>query len=485
MCCSFSVCFLLVFLHAGQGLTENSKDEQETDQDQELMDNLCFEQTTNGNINTLPCTTCTQELPCIDLCCPFGEALMETEGGEEECGVGPLNEDEFWTAPQMQGMVDSGSGQQLIFRAPAKSKKHFKCPKLLVPEWQHHYEEYNQESYRYKVDHDGRLIGTNVTYPYLFESRFGDTSWKNGDFCVAFADRKSTNSSDDDDFYEHDGFFQLVFGVCFSLADEPDNSFNINFHPYALGISVFFLILTVVIYVWFKGFNLKDLNSRIYVAFIVNLTVTYTTCLIIWIQADKEITETTLCQITGYLNLYFSLSTHFWISAMGFKTWRIFSGLRSETRRSNDSFTNERKTFLYFSIYAQGLPFLVCIATTIIDACREKKHDGNGFVATRHFPNMGVVGCFVGEMYDDRTTYLTSAKFLYHDMFMVVIQMFNLYFYASICVVLCKGWENQESIRRMKGDVEDFQERIARHKKHAVVCLRLFIILGEPFSEKK
>ena len=33
-------------------------------------------------------------------------------------------------------------------------------------------------------------------------------------------------------------------------------------------------------------------------------------------------------------------------------------------------------------------------------------------------------------------------------------------------------------------DVEDFQERIARHKKHAVVCLRLFIILGEPFSEK-
>ena len=104
---------------------------------------------------------------------------------------------------------------------------------------------------------------------------------------------------------------------------------------------------------------------------------------------------------------------------MGFKTWRIFSGSSSETRRSRDSFTDERRTFLYFSIYAQGLPLLVCIATAITDACRERKHNGNGLIATRHFPNMGVVRCFVGEMYAERTTYLGSAKFLFNDMFMV------------------------------------------------------------------
>ena len=150
-------------------------------------------------------------------------------------------------------------------------------------------------------------------------------------------------------------------------------------------------------------------------------------------------------------HISYFFSTHFWISAMGFKTWRIFSGSSSETRRSRDSFTDERRTFLYFSIYAQGLPLLVCIATAITDACRERKHTGNGLIATRHFPNMGVVRCFVGEMYADRTTYLGSAKFLYNDMFMVAIQMLNLYFYASICVVLYKGWENQDSIRRMKG----------------------------------
>ena len=64
---------------------------------------------------------------------------------------------------------------------------------------------------------------------------------------------------------------------------------------------------------------------------------------------------------------------------------------------------------------------------------------------------MGVVRCFVGEQEEDRTTYFASSKFLYHDMFMVIIQMFNLYFYGSICMVLFKGWDNQDSIRKMKG----------------------------------
>ena len=157
----------------------------------------------------------------------------------------------------------------------------------------------------------------------------------------------------------------------------------------------------------------------------------------------------TFSQFYNYIFLAFS--THFWISAMGFKTWRLFSGSRYQTRRSNNSFTDESRTFLFFSIYAQGFPFLVCIVTAIADACREEKRNGNGFKSASHFPNMGVVRCFVGEQEEDRTTYFASSKFLYHDMFMVIIQMFNLYFYGSICMVLFKGWDNQDSIRKMKG----------------------------------
>ena len=190
---------------------------------------------------------------------------------------------------------------------------------------------------------------------------------------------------------------------------------------------------------------------------------------------------------------------------MGFKTWRLVSSRsRSVSRRSNASFTNESKTFLFFGIYAQGLPLLVCIVTAIADACREEKKVGDGFKTSLYFPNMGAVRCFVGEHFGDGTTYFASSKFLYHDMFMVIIQMFNLYFYGSICVGLCKGWENQDSIRRMKGfasfltnllkeggktkyfrDTEDFQEKLAKYKKHAIVCLRLFIILGEVFSVQR
>ena len=106
---------------------------------------------------------------------------------------------------------------------------------------------------------------------------------------------------------------------------------------------------------------------------------------------------------------------------------------------------------MIFAIYAQGLPFIVCIITAIVDACREGRKDEMGLKAAPHFPNMGVLRCFVGEQEDYKKNYFASPKFLYHDMFMVIIQMFNLYFYGSICVGLCKGWENQDSIRRMKG----------------------------------
>ena len=141
----------------------------------------------------------------------------------------------------------------------------------------------------------------------------------------------------------------------------------------------------------------------------------------------------------------------FWISAMGFKTWKIFSGSKYPSRRSNDDFANEKRTFMIFAIYAQGLPFVVCIITAIVDACREGRKDEMGLKAAPHFPNMGVLRCFVGEQEDDKTNYFASPKFLYHDMFMVFIHMINLYFYGCICVFLCKGWENQASIRRLKG----------------------------------
>ena len=206
--------------------------------------------------------------------------MQITDGDDEyeQCGSRPLDEegstDEFFTAQQMLGILEKGSGQRPILRAPTKSKKYFHCPDPLVPEWPHHFGEYNRESDGYKVKPDGSLIGTKVTYPHLNESRFGDTSWRNGEFCVAYADR---NSSDYYDDYDYDGVFRLVFGVCFLPGNEPDNSLEVNFHPWALGISVFFLILTIIIYVWFKGFNLKDMNSRIYVAFILNLTITYFT----------------------------------------------------------------------------------------------------------------------------------------------------------------------------------------------------------------
>ena len=209
-----------------------------------------------------------QDHPCIDLCCPHGEAYVESES-DEVCGRRiPNGEEDKWT----KHLRVSGSDGDEILRA--QNETEFKCPKGQTIEWPHHYPEYENESRSYEIQSDGSLIGTKVTLTDLnsSESRIGNAVWRNGEYCVAYADGKPTTSTDYDD-YDFDNVFQVVFGLCSRLTEEPGESST--FHVFALSTSVLFLILTIIIYLWFQDFQLKNLNSRIYMALLVNLTISY------------------------------------------------------------------------------------------------------------------------------------------------------------------------------------------------------------------
>ena len=223
-----------------------------------------------------------QEHPCINLCCPLGEVLLASEVGSEVCGRSQLNEEEEnptvdnWTKVQLRESLAGGSGDGVILRA--QNETEFKCPKGQTIEWPHHYPEYENESRSYEIQSDGSLIGTKVTLTDLnsSESRIGNAVWRNGEYCVAYADGKPTTSTDYDD-YDFDNVFQVVFGLCSRLTEEPGEtrSSTFHFHVFALSTSVLFLILTILIYLWFQDFQLKNLNSRIYMALLANLTISY------------------------------------------------------------------------------------------------------------------------------------------------------------------------------------------------------------------
>ena len=134
----------------------------------------------------------------------------------------------------------------------------------------------------------------------------------------------------------------------------------------------------------------------------------------------------------------------FWINAMGFNLWKVFNFHSSKKRESIGR-------FLKYCLYAQGVPLLVSIVTAIADQFRPKNEKTGLHYVTPHFPNMGIVRCFVGEQAEDGLTYFGSAKFIYMDLFMLLVQIANIFFLGSICKVLFKGWENQARLDNIKG----------------------------------
>ena len=148
----------------------------------------------------------------------------------------------------------------------------------------------------------------------------------------------------------------------------------------------------------------------------------------------------------------------FWTSTLGFDIWMRFSYPSTRGGARGDG-----KKLLFYALYAQGLPLLISIITSIVDFTRPFVGDHynsstNSFTnftdqhkITAHYPNMGDLKCFLGETRGAVTSYFGTAGFLYFDMFTILILVSNLYFLGSVIWVIHKGWENQASLRGMTG----------------------------------
>ena len=130
----------------------------------------------------------------------------------------------------------------------------------------------------------------------------------------------------------------------------------------------------------------------------------------------------------------------FWVSAMGFHIWRMFTFSSVMKDRRGDL-----TKLVSYTLYAQGVPALICVITAIVDATKQ-----GTATASVHHPNMGVFRCFLGASKNDQS-YLTSPRFIYSDMFIILIQLVNIYFLSSVIIVLYRGWENQAKLLHLKG----------------------------------
>ena len=216
-----------------------------------------------------------QDHPCVNLCCPHGKAFVkDPELGNEVCGTekvaaGEAFSPDFWNKHDVQ-MEEYWEKHGIILKAPTNSS--FNCPEPFIQDPLHRYE--NWDAGRYTILPDGRLRGENITYMHQRQSLKGNFTWDNDKFCVSYADSVFV----EDYVYDYDGEFDLTYHICYDdNLPEPDQDhkdFLSVFNPVALCISIFFLLLTMAVFVWYK--NIKwDRSNMMKMAFMVNLTIAY------------------------------------------------------------------------------------------------------------------------------------------------------------------------------------------------------------------
>ena len=215
-----------------------------------------------------------QDHPCVNLCCPHGNAFVEDpELMVEVCGTetvaGEAFSQKFWSMHDVQ-MEEYWEKHGIILKAPTNSS--FNCPEPFIQDELHKYP--NWDSARYTILPDGRLRGENITYMHQKQALEGNFTWDNDKFCVSYAD----SVYEDYEVYDYDGVFDLTYHICYDdnlpESDQVHKDFLSVFNPVALCISIFFLLLTMAVFVWYK--NIKwDRSNMMKMAFMVNLTIAY------------------------------------------------------------------------------------------------------------------------------------------------------------------------------------------------------------------
>merc|ERR1719237_923981 len=100
-------------------------------------------ESTDTQFGAVSCAACTEDHPCVNLCCPHGTALVVNHDEDptqpiQICGTKTLNESfspEFWSEHDMQ-MEEYGKEHGFILKAPAaKEGAGFRCPESHMEEF--------------------------------------------------------------------------------------------------------------------------------------------------------------------------------------------------------------------------------------------------------------------------------------------------------------------------------------------------------------
>ena len=428
-----------------------------------IISDVCVAATEEGDVIALGCSPCSSG-PCINLCCPHGEALINNVQFDPE---------DYSSSPFVCGVPDHHQRSQLLQHYTGLDIKDVQTNRMIQWEKDHHYSLVSPDHHflcppgykesvlvpesvgDFSVLSNGSLSGS---------FREGNQSklefWPLDQYCLVIgAIPEVTDDYNYEDYYDEDYLAQdhplrKTFMHCIPEEEiSSEDSFTRTFHPVALSISVIFLILILIVYVYDDSLR-GSMTGKMTLGFIINIICCYICIIDSHIKdASFDRRETISCIMTGYAILYFFHSYFFWLNAMAVHIWLSFTNMIPVN-------LSEKSRLILVLIYTQALPLTLCIITAIIDAYPVNNAD------LQYYPEMGVYNCYLGSQYrGDTVSYFSTPIFIYQQSILLITMIINTLLLVHVGVRYCSTNTSQGEKRR-------------ELTSQVITFIRIFFILG-------
>nr|XP_036217277.1 G-protein coupled receptor Mth2-like isoform X5 [Bactrocera oleae] len=232
---------------------------------------------------------------------------------------------------------------------------------------------------------------------------------------------------------------------CPTVYEEPP---TLMLNTIIMLISAPFLYITILIY-WLVP-ELWNLHTKCLISYLHSLAIG--TTLIVVVNMQNSIYETLACAIIGFVAYFFLTAVFFWLNVICFDLWQNFRITQGAVRN-----LTQRKRFLYYSLYAWGMPALM----TIITASLQNSKLPHGLKS-----GIGDTHCWL--KIDD-----WSAMIYFHGPCLLLI-VFNI---GIFFLTANKIYEVRKELRHFsRGDSS--QRHLRSQQNNVWLFFRMFIVMG-------
>lgn len=147
---------------------------------------------------------------------------------------------------------------------------------------------------------------------------------------------------------------KLYTFVCFDSKVVGNDRIRFKMYPIGLLISCCFYAITLVVYVSIE--KLRNLPGKILICLVSSLLLAY---LGIALGQLMPTSNNNLCIISGFLVYFFLMAAFSWMNITCFDIWKTFGSTRSKNAQRRE----QRKRFIWYSVYGWGLPTILTLIT--------------------------------------------------------------------------------------------------------------------------